>query len=173
MSRTKALAAPGGNSSGFCGERSSHVHARVVHMLACSGDVDLDTAEAMGSAGRILRRHPAAAIPHVIFPCCPRALSSIFEEIGIGDHGLDPRSCGGEFGASLEEVRRGAVFLNPPMRRRIETACPAPLVDINRDASALADRAEARRNATCSLPKCTIGSITILPPARFERLPTV
>jgi hypothetical protein len=68
----------------------------IVHMLARPGDIDLNPAEAPGPAGRALRRHPTAAVEHLIFPSGPGALTSEFGKIGIGDNGFDPFPCCGE-----------------------------------------------------------------------------
>jgi hypothetical protein len=119
--------------------RSSRVHVARADVIANACCGDRDAAETSAAISRSLRRHPAAGVPHLVFPREVRALEAVFVEVGIAAAGQDVSPCGFERIAGLLEARRNTMGADTALRERKEPAVPAPLLGILRDARALAD----------------------------------
>ena len=119
--------------------RSSRVYVARADVIANACCGDRDAAETSAAISRSLRRHPAAGVPHLVFPREVRALEAVFVEVGIAAAGQDVSPCGFERIARLLEGRRNTMGADTAMRERKEPAVPALPFGILRDARALAD----------------------------------
>jgi hypothetical protein len=99
--------------------------------------------EAFRSTVGHLGWQPMIAVPHLVFPGGEGAFPSVFDEIGIGAPGKYRAPCPFEIAAGLIKGRGGSIGANPAVRRRIETAVPTPLININRNTGTSGDRADA------------------------------
>jgi hypothetical protein len=107
-----------------------------------SGNINCHSAETSATPIGLLRRHSAAAIMHLIFPRSPIALITPRLEIGLRERRqkFAPRfaKCRARHLKSPGSSVRMPLWLDA----RIETAAPSPLIDVDRDARALSDRAD-------------------------------
>jgi hypothetical protein len=109
-------------------------------MLWDAADIDRFPTEAPLPAIGRLRRHPAALVPHGIFPRGPCDRSAVFVEISLRALRKILYPGGLEIGPCLFEGFGRALDMQAMVRPRIETAVPTPLVDIDWDAGAERDR---------------------------------
>jgi hypothetical protein len=62
-------------------------HVACADVIVARLDVDDHATEALRHAGRGLRRHVAASIPHAVLPRLVRALETVLVKIGLGASG--------------------------------------------------------------------------------------
>jgi hypothetical protein len=111
-------------------------HMRGVNVRVCVLYIDRGATETACPAVRKMRRHPEMGIVHGVFPRRPSLMASIFFKIGVSAFRkiLSPR--GFKIGPRLFEGLCRAFGMPAIVGWGVEAALPAPLVDIDRDASA-------------------------------------